>query len=105
MKNISTPTLITDGKSSYPKLIKEILPHAIHTAVKIEKISMAQRLFRKGRRNENDPLFVLNFTAAKIRHDLSRMARKVWVTTKKDSFLQAHLDLYLAYVNGYSVPR
>ena len=105
LKNISTPTLITDGKSSYPKLIKEILPHAIHTAVKTEKISMAQRLFRKGRRNENDPLFVLNFTAAKIRHDLSRMARKVWVTTKKDIFLQAHLDLYLAYVNGYSVPR
>ncbi len=77
----------------------------IKAQCEMKNISMAQRLFRKGRRNENDPLFVLNFTAAKIRHDLSRMARKVWVTTKKDSFLQAHLDLYLAYVNGYSVPR
>ncbi len=104
-KNIANPSLITDAKSTYPRLIKGVLPDALHTAVKVEKISMAQRLFRKGRRNEKDPLFVLNFTAAKIRHDLSRMARKVWVTTKKSSFLQAHLNLYLAYVNGYEVPR
>ena len=97
--------ITTDGKNSYPKLIKKILPEARHSAVKIQKISMVQRLFRKGRRNENDPLFVLNYMAAKIRHDLSRMARKVWVTTKKASCLQAHLDLYMAYVNGYVLPR
>ena len=95
----------TDGKSSYPKLIKITLPDARHNAVKAQKISIAQRLFRKGRRNENDPLFVLNYMAAKIRHDLSRMARKVWVTTKKANCLQAHLDLYIAYANGYALPR
>lgn len=101
-QNIS---ISTDEKKSYSKLIAQVLPDSKHYAHKIEKLSMAQRLFRKGRRNENDPLFVLNFTAAKIRHDLSRMARKTWVTTKKANFLQAHLNLYIAYTNGYSLPR
>ena len=102
---ISNPIIKTDSKTTYPKLVSRILPQAVHVPVKVERVSMVQRLFRKGRRNENDPLFVLNYMAAKIRHDVSRMARKVWVTTKKDSFLQAHLDLYMAYINGYALPR
>jgi len=101
----SSPVIITDGKPSYPKLIKKVLPTAKHIAVKIDRVSIAQKLFRKGRRNENDPLFVLNYTCAKIRHDLSRMARKVWVTTKNQQFLQRHLDLYIAYANEYALPR
>jgi hypothetical protein len=40
---------------------------------------------------------------AKIRNDLSRMARKTWVTTKKAEMLQAHLDLYIAWNNGYKI--
>ena len=105
LAGIHNPTITTDSKPTYPKLVKQVLPQAEHIAVKNERVSMAQRLFRKGRRNENDPLFVLNYTAAKIRHDLSRMGRKVWVTTKITALLQAHLDLYIAYANGYALPR
>ena len=102
---MTNPTITTDSKGTYPRLIKAVLPDAVHRPTKSTKISMAQRLFRKGRRNEDDPLFVLNYTAAKIRHDLSRMGRKVWVTTKHSNYLQAHLNLYIAYSNGYQLPR
>jgi hypothetical protein len=33
----------------------------------------------------------------------SRMARKTWVTTKASWALQAHLDLYIAFNNGYKL--
>lgn len=102
---IENPIISTDAKLTYPRLIHATLPDAHHIAVKNKKLSIAHRMFRKGRRNENDPLFVLNYTAAKIRHDLSRMGRKVWVTTKHPDYLQAHLTLYMAYANGYELPR
>jgi hypothetical protein len=35
--------------------------------------------------------------------DLSRMARKSWVTTKNIRGLQDHLDLYVAYWNEYQL--
>jgi hypothetical protein len=94
----------TDLKTSYPRLITEaVADKATHVPVKADRLSLAQRLFHKGRRNGNDPLFMLNFTAAKIRHDLSRMARKVWTTTKKMDRLYAHLFLFIAYHNGYNL--
>lgn len=42
-------------------------------------------------------------TAAKLRSDLSRLSRKTWVTTKKLERLQAHVDLYAAWHNGYTL--
>ena len=35
----------------------------------------------------------------------SRMARRSWVTTKQIERLQAHLDLYIAFNNGYRLPK
>lgn len=100
--NVNPQLIIrTDFKLSYPKLIEGVLPNAIHEPVKGERVLLAQRLFRNGRRNVNDPLFWFNLMAAKIRHDLSRMGRKVWVTTKNKKYLQSHLDLYIAYHNQY----
>ena len=45
----------------------------------------------------------LNHTCAKLRHHLSRLNRKTWATTKKAEFLQMHLDLFIAYQNGYEL--
>lgn len=87
--------LRTDEKPAYAPLIKRCVPKARHVQV------VQQEKEYTIRRNNNDQLFRLNVTAAKIRHDLSRMARKVWVTTKKPERLQAHLDLYIAYINEY----
>lgn len=87
-------TIGTDGKPSYKSLIKKVIPHAGHKAV----LGGRKRL-----RGAPDPLFRLNHTCAKIRSDLSRMARRTWATTKRMWALQYHLDLYIAFNNGYEL--
>jgi transposase-like protein len=95
-------TIVTDKHPDYPKAIRKSIPGAEHMAVK--RTAPVPPSKSANRKNENDPMFTLNYTAAKIRHDLSRMARKVWVTTKKKQRLQAHLDLYIAWNNAYHLP-
>ena len=85
--------LMSDGKRSYPNMFQEVLPHA--------EISVINRKQNQG--SGYDPMFSLNHMCALLRHDLSRLARKSWVTTKNIDGLQYHLDLYLAYRNGYQL--
>lgn len=96
-------TIVTDHHPAYPRAIQSVLPQAIHIPASLP----AQKRFRAEgyRRNVDDPLLAINHTAARLRHDLSRLLRKVWVTTKKRERLQAHLDLYLAYFNQLSLPQ
>lgn len=96
----SLPGLVitTDSHPAYPRTISTLLSHATHRPTLRR---MPELVY--GRRNPHDPLFTLNYTAAKIRNDLSRMARKTWVTTKNIPGLQAHLDLYLAWNNRYLI--
>ena len=89
----------TDGFPAYPEFMAKYLPQAQHRVVFPVKKNVWST-----RRNPDDPLFAVNHLSARIRHDLSRMGRKVWVTTKKACRLQAHLDLFLAYHNGYVLP-
>jgi hypothetical protein len=101
LKTLSPQTLTTDFHPAYPALSRRYLPDAVHYQTQREK--QKRNFFHKNRRrNPNDALFALNFLCGKIRHDLSRMARKVWVTTKKPERLQEHLDLYIAFQNKYS---
>ena len=86
-------TILSDAKPDYPKLAKKFAPDA-------EFVQAASRIAKAG---GHDAMFSLNYTAAKIRNDLSRMTRKTWVTTKAQWALQAHLDLYIAYNNGYPI--
>jgi hypothetical protein len=44
-------------------------------------------------------------TAAKLRADVSRLARQAWSASKKAERLQDHLMLYIAYNNGYRLPK
>jgi hypothetical protein len=90
-------SITSDANPKYPRPIKALLPNATHMAV-------VSRYEKTDRKNYRDPLFTLNYTAAKLRNDLSRLSRKTWVTTKKIERLQKHLDLYLAYNNMYSLP-
>jgi transposase-like protein len=89
----STLTIISDAKTDYPKLAKKLIPD----------VTFVQVPSRVAKAGGPDKMFTLNYTAAKIRNDLSRMARKTWVTTKKAEMLQAHLDLYIAWNNGYKI--
>lgn len=89
--------LTTDADPRYLNQVRRELPTATHHSIK-------RRFVKRDRRNAEDHLFTLNYTAAKIRNDLSRMGRKTWVTTKKVERLQAHLDLYIAFNNKYALP-
>ena len=85
-------TVASDGKSSYANLIAGAIPGAAHQP---SPANAALGGF--------DPLFALNHVCAKIRADLSRMARRTWATTKSIARLQDHLDLYVAWQNRYRV--
>jgi|WetSurMetagenome_2_1015567.scaffolds.fasta_scaffold114471_1 transposase-like protein len=81
--------VLTDGKRSYGTLFTDIMPQSRHQVI--------SRKMNTGL----DKLFSLNHTCARLRHDMSRMARQSWVTTKTVEGLQDHLDLFIAYYNEY----
>jgi hypothetical protein len=83
--------ILTDGKTDYKTLFADMMPESKHIII--------SRADNSG--TELDKMFSLNHTCSRIRHDMSRMARQSWVTTKKIKGLQDHLDLYIAYFNGY----
>ena len=95
IKAVAKPriTIATDGKSTYPSLIHGALPHAVHR-------SHVSRVKVRGAR---DPLFRLNHTCAKLRADVSRLARRTWSASKCLRGLLDHLDLYIAFNNGYEL--
>ena len=41
--------------------------------------------------------------AAKLRSDVSRLARKTWSASKKAARLEDHLSIYIACNNGYDI--
>lgn len=86
-------TVATDAKSSYGPLLRSVLPTAAHQP----------HLSRVKTRGARDPLFRLNHTAAKLRADVSRLARRTWSASKCLKGLQDHLDLYIAFNNGYKL--
>ena len=47
--------------------------------------------------------FAINNTFAKMRHDMNRLARKTWSTTKAIHGLENHIWLYVAWINKYKV--
>ncbi len=106
LRKTPKPTIISDAKPIYSCEIKQAFRErdVLHLSFANRKRLLEFTTNPLRRRNENDPLFRLNHTAARIRHDLSRMMRKVWTTTKKVHCLQAHLDLFVAYYNLYSLP-
>ena len=53
--------------------------------------------------NDHVGMWRLNHTCAKLRHHISRLKRKTWATTKDQKYLQMHLDLFIAYQNGYDL--
>ncbi|MEI8233570.1 MAG: hypothetical protein WCH57_02660 [Verrucomicrobiota bacterium] len=84
-------TVATDKKTAYKSLIQTALPGAAHDV----------HLSRKGPTGSRDPLFHLNHLCAKLRADLARLGRRSWSASKKAACLQDHLDLYVAFNNGY----
>jgi hypothetical protein len=94
--------ITTDAKPSYCREIKELIPAARLSQVR-NRGNRLKILLSARRRNSRDRMFELNLIAARIRHDLSRMSRKSWVTTKLTERLQKHLLLFVAFENGYAI--
>lgn len=84
----------SDESTHYGNTIKRVLPKARYRQLTSP---------RKQQKGEIDPLFMINHMCSRLRHDLSRMSRKTWVTTKLMERLQMHLDLFIAYQNGYKL--
>ena len=95
--NLQHLALTSDMHVSYPKVIKEILPAAVHIRKKSRRACVAgQGELKKG---GHDPMFPLNHTAAMFRANVNRLIRKTWCTTKRPDRLLSHLWLYMLWHN------
>lgn len=89
----SSPTVKSDESPRYPKIVKEIIPNAIHETYKGRRGAVVGQGELK--KIGFDPIFSLNHTAAMIRANINRLFRRTWCTTKKPERLKAHLALYV----------
>ena len=90
-------TIITDKNPHYLSDFSRLLP-----GDKLIQVKAAGRN-KELRRNLDDSLWQINHVCAKLRSDLARLTRRTWTTTKRTWMLQASLDLYMAYNNGYKL--
>ena len=99
--------LKSDESQHYPRVVRNYFPSGIHERFKGRKPAVVgQGEMKKG---GFDPLFALNQTAAMIRDNIKRLARRTWCTTKKVERLLDLLMMYAHYHNqkivGVRMPR
>lgn len=89
----------SDQSPSYPSLIAKYFPNAQHvTTPGLRGCVVGQGELKA---TSWDPLFSLNHTAAMLRANLNRLARRTWCTTKIPQGLRDHLALYIDYHNRF----
>ena len=89
----------SDQNPHYPGDVARFFPKARHVQFQGRRpASTGLGEIKKGR---FDPLFSLNHTCAMFRANVSRLARKTWVTTKRMDRLRAHLFIYADYHNQH----
>src|SRR5450830_22429 len=91
-------TFKTDLNTNYPKWIAAVVPHA-----KLERVTGKSKRQPAGAPKAYDELFAINNTFARMRHDMNRLARKTWSTSKAIHGLEKHLWLYVAWNKNYSL--
>lgn len=87
-------TIRSDSKSVYKTWIKNAIPHAEVDQVLGGGVKPV---------GSYDELFAINNTFARMRHDMNRLARKTWSTTKSISGLEKHIWLFVAWNNKYKI--
>ena len=90
-------TFKSDAKGAYKTWISNVVPHA-----QIEQ-TVGNKKLPPGTPKPYDELFAINNTFARMRHDMNRLARKTWSTTKSISGLENHIWLYVAWNNKYEL--
>lgn len=107
-QSLSSDIIIrSDESHHYPKPIKRHFPEALHLRYKGRKPAIiGQGELKKG---GYDPLFCFNQTAAMLRDNIKRLARRTWCTTKQIERLKDLLHIYILYHNqiiaGVKRPR
>ncbi len=87
----------SDRCPRYPRLVKALLPGAIHQTFKGRRACIVGLGELKA--GGFDPLFSLNHTCAMVRDNTKRLGRKTWCTTKRIDRLQCLLDIYVCSHN------
>lgn len=87
----------TDEHKQYPKIINEIFPKARHEVFKSVPASVAG--MGELKTNKYDPLFAINHTLASFRYGIDRLIRRTWCTSKSQTHLQMHIDIFIDYYN------
>lgn len=82
--------LITDRKSTYPRLFKQ------HFGA---RAGMHVRVSSREARNRFNPLFPINHTLAMLREHISRLARRTWAASKQRERLTDHVWIWIAWRN------
>ena len=90
-------TIRTDSKGVYKTWINSVVPHATIDQVVGNKTQLP------GTPKQYDELFTINNTFARMRHDMNRLGRKTWSTTKTIEGLENHIWLYVAWNNKYKL--
>ena len=81
--------IATDRKTSYAAILREELgARVIHV-----------RHPSRATRNYHNPLFPINHTLAMMRDGLSRLVRRNWGASKRQSWLEWHAWVWVAYRN------
>lgn len=97
-KNIANNCLFkTDQHNKYPELIRKNYPKARHVTYKGEKATVAG--FGEMKLRSFDPLFQINQILAMLRANINRLFRRSWNTSKTQSSLQNHIDIFVDYFN------
>jgi transposase-like protein len=88
-------TIRTDSKGAYKTWINSAVPHA-----NVQQV-ISTKALPPGTPKPYDELFAINNTFARMRHDMNRLGRKTWSTTKTIKGLENHIWLYVAWNNKY----
>ena len=98
LKTFGRPVIIkSDMNPHYPHPVKRFFPKSCHFVFKGKRgCVVGQGELKAG---GFDPLFSFNHTAAMLRANINRLARRTWNTTKKPEGLIYHIAIYVFYHN------
>jgi len=90
-------SITSDSHKMYPGEIRKYLPKAVH----IQVLSRKGCVVGQGelKRGGKDPIFSLNHTAAMLRANINRLARRTWCTSKTAENLKRHISIYALWHN------
>jgi transposase-like protein len=91
----------SDKCPRYPGIIRKTLPGAKHQAFLSRRGCVVG--YGELKATGHDPLFSLNHTAAMLRDNIKRLARKTWCTTKRLERLRYLLWIYVDFHNHFLV--